>query len=342
MSISNVNNRIIIKLLSSEKNQINFKKAIYNIEHLRKEFNFQKLKEIKKHEFENKKKMQNLSKSQEDKNNNIKLKNGINNNLHFNKENEIGNDKKEQYLEEIKKLNNNDVNELNDKDKNRLEKLKNNSDIISFNSIKLKKDDIIEKGKGNILNNNIKKKNSNEKHNFLKDIKSLNKEIENNNLSQSLFLKEEITKIYNSISNNTKNKKIRLKYYNSDKKESLNQNNQKQRTYLKKLSFNEYHRNKPEKCISFSSRFFPNNNIENFDSLYKNNNCLYLNKEKLNKNLQKNNSQNDNNKKKHIKNNSLADINKYQRLKKMKSFNYNNNLYIYGKEYFHKYSLKKE
>lgn len=44
-------------------------------------------------------------------------------------------------------------------------------------------------------------------------------------------------------------------------------------------------------------------------------------------------------KKTHIKNNSVEYINKYQILKKMKSFNYNNNLYIYGEGYFNKYPL---
>ena len=55
MSISNVNNRIIIKLLGSEQNKINFKKNMYKIEDLQKEFNFQNLKEITQKEFENKK-----------------------------------------------------------------------------------------------------------------------------------------------------------------------------------------------------------------------------------------------------------------------------------------------
>lgn len=342
MSISNVNNRIIIKLLGSEQNKINFKKNMYKIEDLQKEFNFQNLKEIIKKEFENNKNTHKLSKSQEDKGNITKLKNGINNKLYLKNENEIENDKKDKSLEEIKKLNNNDGKEFNDKGKTIFENLKNNYDVISFNSSKLKNDDIKEKGKRNILNYDIKQINSNEKNNIVKDIKTLNKKIENNNLSQSLFLKGEIKKISNSISKNTKENKIRLKYYNSYKKESSNKTNKNQKTYLKKLSFTTNYRNGYKKFTSFSSSFIPNNNNEYFDSLLNDKNYLYLNKEKVNKNLQnKKNSINDNNTKIHIKNNSISDINKCHLLQKMKSFIYNNNLYIYGKDYFNKYSLKK-
>lgn len=342
MSISNVNNRIIIKLLGSEQNKINFKKNMYKIEDLQKEFNFQNLKEIIKKEFENNKNTHKLSKSQEDKGNITKLKNGINNKLYLKNENEIENDKKDKSLEEIKKLNNNDGKEFNDKGKTIFENLKNNYDVISFNSSKLKNDDIKEKGKRNILNYDIKQINSNEKNNIVKDIKTLNKKIENNNLSQSLFLKGEIKKISNSISKNTKENKIRLKYYNSYKKESSNKTNKNQKTYLKKLSFTTNYRNGYKKFTSFSSSFIPNNNNEYFDSLLNDKNYLYLNKEKVNKNLQnKKNSINDNNTKIHIKNNSISDINKCTLLQKMKSFIYNNNLYIYGKDYFNKYSLKK-
>ena len=342
MSISNVNNRIIIKLLGSEQNKINFKKNMYKIEDLQKEFNFQNLKEITQKEFENKKNMHKLSKSQEDKGNITKLKNDINNKLYLKNENEIENDKKDKSLEEIKKLNNNDGKEFNDKGKTIFENLKNNYDVISFNSSKLKNDDIKEKGKRNILNYDIKQINSNEKNNIVKDIKTLNKKIENNNLSQSLFLKGEIKKISNSISKNTKENKIRLKYYNSYKKESSNKTNKNQKTYLKKLSFTTNYRNRYKKFTSFSSSFIPNNNNEYFDCLLNDKNYLYLNKEKMNKNLQnKKNSINDNNTKIHIKNNSISDINKCTLLQKMKSFIYNNNLYIYGKDYFNKYSLKK-
>ena len=342
MSISNVNNRIIIKLLGSEQNKINFKKNMYKIEDLQKEFNFQNLKEIIKKEFENNKNTHKLSKSQEDKGNITKLKNGINNKLYLKNENEIENDKKDKSLEEIKKLNNNDGKEFNDKGKTIFENLKNNYDVISFNSSKLKNDDIKEKGKRNILNYDIKQINSNEKNNIVKDIKTLNKKIENNNLSQSLFLKGEIKKISNSISKNTKENKIRLKYYNSYKKESSNKKNKNQKTYLKKLSFTTNYRNRYKKFTSFSSSFIPNNNNEYFDCLLNDKNYLYLNKEKMNKNLQnKKNSINDNNTKIHIKNNSISDINKCTLLQKMKSFIYNNNLYIYGKDYFNKYSLKK-
>ena len=342
MSISNVNNRIIIKLLGSEQNKINFKKNMYKIEDLQKEFNFQNLKEIIKKEFENNKNTHKLNKSQEDKGNITKLKNGINNKLYLKNENEIENDKKDKSLEEIKKLNNNDGKEFNDKGKTIFENLKNNYDVISFNSSKLKNDDIKEKGKRNILNYDIKQINSNEKNNIVKDIKTLNKKIENNNLSQSLFLKGEIKKISNSISKNTKENKIRLKYYNSYKKESSNKTNKNQKTYLKKLSFTTNYRNRYKKFTSFSSSFIPNNNNEYFDCLLNDKNYLYLNKEKMNKNLQnKKNSINDNNTKIHIKNNSISDINKCTLLQKMKSFIYNNNLYIYGKDYFNKYSLKK-
>ena len=342
MSISNVNNRIIIKLLGSEQNKINFKKNMYKIEDLQKEFNFQNLKEIIKKEFENNKNTHKLSKSQEDKCNITKLKNGINNKLYLKNENEIENDKKDKSLEEIKKLNNNDGKEFNDKGKTIFENLKNNYDVISFNSSKLKNDDIKEKGKRNILNYDINQINSNEKNNIVKDIKTLNKKIENNNLSQSLFLKGEIKKISNSISKNTKENKIRLKYYNSYKKESSNKKNKNQKTYLKKLSFTTNYRNGYKKFTSFSSSFISNNNNEYFDSLLNDKNYLYLNKEKINKNLQnKKNSINDNNTKIHIKNNSISDINKCHLLQKMKSFIYNNNLYIYGKDYFNKYSLKK-
>ena len=342
MSISNVNNRIIIKLLGSEQNKINFKKNMYKIEDLQKEFNFQNLKEITQKEFENNKNTHKLSKSQEDKGNITKLKNGINNKLYLKNENEIENDKKDKSLEEIKKLNNNDGKEFNDKGKKFFENLKNNYDVISFNSRKLKNDDIKEKGKRNILNYDIKQINSNEKNNIVKDIKTLNKKIENNNLSQSLFLKGEIKKISNSISKNTKENQIRLKYYNSYKKESSNKKNKNQKTYLKKLSFTTNYRNGYKKFTSFSSSFIPNNNNEYFDSLLNDKNYLYLNKEKVNKNLQnKKNSINDNNTKIHIKNNSISDINKCTLLQKMKSFIYNNNLYIYGKDYFNKYSLKK-
>jgi hypothetical protein len=342
MSISNVNNRIIIKLLGSEQNKINFKKNMYKIEDLQKEFNFQNLKEIIKKEFENNKNTHKLSKSQEDKGNITKLKNGINNKLYLKNENEIENDKKDKSLEEIKKLNNNDGKEFNDKGKTIFENLKNNYDVISFNSSKLKNDDIKEKGKRNILNYDIKQINSNEKNNNVKDIKTLNKKIENNNLSQSLFLKGEIKKISNSISKNTKENQIRLKYYNSYKKESSNKKNKNQKTYLKKLSFTTNYRNGYKKFTSFSSSFIPNNNNEYFDSLLNDKNYLYLNKEKMNKNLQnKKNSINDNNTKILIKNNSISDINKCHLLQKMKSFIYNNNLYIYGKDYFNKYSLKK-
>ena len=337
MSTSNINKRIIIKLLGNEQNKLNFKKTLYNLEDLKKEYYLKKLKETIKYEFEHNKNTQNLSKSQENLGNIKKLNNGFNNKLNFNKENEIGNENEKKYnsLEEMKKLNNNDENEDNNNSKKKIEKLNNNYDITSFNPIKLNKDDMIEKG--NILNNNINKIHNNEKNNFLQNIKTLNKEIENNNLSQTLFLKEEMKKIYNSISNDTKKNKIRIKYYKSYKNIIQNKNNQKnpnKRKNLQKFSFNINYRNKKANFASFNSSFISN------DNLYKNKYTSYLNKEKIYNNLQnKNKSVNDNNKKTHIKNNSVEYINKYQILKKMKSFNYNNNLYIYGEGYFNKYPL---